>query len=53
MVPCETRNASPMNPNAPEHQPENDSRKSIIKVIAEKIWSEPDPEAAQILNKSI
>lgn len=41
-----------MNPNAPEHRPENASEKSIVKAMAEKIFSESDPEAAQLLNKS-
>ncbi len=40
------------NPNAPEHLPEVATDQTIIKAIAEKLFSEPDPEAAQVLNQS-
>ncbi|KAE8449204.1 hypothetical protein EG329_008371 [Mollisiaceae sp. DMI_Dod_QoI] len=41
------------NPNAPEHLPEVATDQTIIKAIAEKLFSEPDPEAAQVLNQRI
>lgn len=44
--------ADPMNPNAPEHLPEMASPGVIIKAIARKIFSDPDPVAAQMLNDS-
>lgn len=40
-----------MNPNAPEHQPEVASDETIIREVAERLFSEPDFEAAHVLNK--
>lgn len=42
-----------MNPNAPEHQPGVASDESIITAFAEKVFSDPDHEAATEINKSM